>query len=350
MDKLIPHSKPTIREEEVKSALKCMISDYIAPGNLVKEFELNLGNYLGTPYVKALSSGTLAFYTILKLLGIKKDDEIILSSYLPHILLNPIHYLEAKPVLVDIEEKGFAPRMSEIRKKITPNTKAILITHLFGIPIEIDEYKEFGVPIIENAAQALGATFGEQKCGTMGDYAFFSFYASKMISTGGMGGAIALKDPSLYEKLGYLISREDRTDYQTSYPFLLSDVQAAMGISQLKNLDTFVDKRKQIASYYSVELKKAGKVTPDEYMDRTPCFFRYLIQSSLPIEESLGFFKKYNIEAKRPIFKPLHRYLGLDHKQFPQTEKAFYETVSLPIYPTLKKTEADNVLKVACKI
>ena len=169
----------------------------------------------------------MAFFLILKLLGIKHVDEIILPSYAPKILLNPIYYLKAHPVLVDINPEDYSPSHSHLEQKITPQTKAILTIHLFGNPIDASSYRRYGVPVIENAAQALGGHFEERPCGTLGDYSFFSFYASKMISTGGMGGAITSQDLADQERLAKLIHQKDTTDFAVYYPFFMSDLQAS---------------------------------------------------------------------------------------------------------------------------
>ncbi len=348
---LIPHSKPTIRKHELKNTLECMITDYIGPGNLVLEFEKKLATYLSTPFTKAVSSGTMAFFLILKLLGIGEDDEIILPSYAPHILLNPIYYLKAKPVLVDINEHDFSPSIADIGEKLTEKTKAILIVHLFGKPVQVEPYRQLGLPVIEDSAQALGAQLDETKCGNMADYSFFSFYATKMISSGGVGGAIVSKEEDDLQKLNDLINRDDREEFSAVYPFFMSDIQAAMGITQLEQINEFINYRQKIANFYNQKLIDAGKEVPDFNTDSNRIFYRYLMKTNdLPIEETINIFKNYNIEIKKPIYKPLHRYLKEAPMNYPNSEKIFNEYVSLPIYPTLKKADAELVAKVATKI
>lgn len=347
----IPHSRPTIRQEELKKTLTCMVSDYIGPGKMVEDFERSLASYLGSPYTVAVSSGTMAFFLILKLLGIKPGDEIILPSYAPKILLNPIYYLKAHPVLVDINPEDYSPSHSHLEQKITPQTKAILTIHLFGNPIDASSYRRYGVPVIENAAQALGGHFEERPCGTLGDYSFFSFYASKMISTGGMGGAITSQDLADQERLAKLIHQKDTTDFAVYYPFFMSDLQASMGLTQLSQLDSFIEYRQKIASFYNDRLLEAKKEPAPIFKNRRQTFFRYIFKSTrIDAEEALSLFHNYHIEAKRPIVIPLHRYLKLPPQEFPQTEMAYRENISLPIYPTLKKTEAEKIIKIAARI
>lgn len=346
----IPHSCPTIRKDEMRHTLECMVSDKIAPGRLSKEFELKLAGYIGLPYVQAVSSGSMAFFLILKLLDVKEGDEIILPSYAPAVLLNPIYYLKAVPVLVDCSLGDYAPIKEQVAEKITEKTRALLLSHLFGLPIQLESYRELNIPIIENAAQSLGAEVDEKKCGSLGDYSFFSFYASKMISTGGTGGAVGLKKKEDYEKLKKIIYPDESHEFSLTYPFLMNDLQASMGISQLVHIGEFIQSREKIADFYTERLKEAGKAVPGVFLGRKRIFYRYVIASEIGIDESLSIFEKYKIETKRPISLPLHRYLKLENRDFPNSEKAFRENVSIPIYPTLKKSEAEAIAKIMTKI
>lgn len=346
----IPYSRPTIRKEELKTTLECLISDAIGPGSLAREFEKQLARYLDSGRVRTISSGTLAFFLILKLLKVKSEDEILLPSYAPASLLNPIRYLGAVPVPVDVSLTDYAPLKEEVQKKITEKTRGLLLSHLFGLPVKVSAYEDLGIPLIEHASHALGAQMEGRKCGSLADFAFFSFDASQMISTGGTGGAVVCKNKTHAEGLSALLEGEKTSKNEVSYPFLMSDLQAAMGLSQLSQLSEFIESRKKIADYYSQALKNAEKTVPLQFIDRSRVFFQYSVGSSLPLEESLQFFKKYEIEARRPIESPLHRILGLPAKDFPHTEQIYHETLSLPIYPTLKKKEVELIAKLAVKI
>jgi dTDP-4-amino-4,6-dideoxygalactose transaminase len=350
MSDIIPHSRPTIRQNEMKKTLECMVADAIAPGNLVREFEVKLRKFLEVPVLRAVSSGTAAFFLILKLLNIKEGDEIILPSYVPAALLNPIYYLKATPVLVDVHPVDYAPLPDEIEKKITDKTRAILVAHLFGTPVSLKPYQEFNIPLIEDCAQSLGGSYEEKKCGQTGDYSFFSFYATKMISTGGTGGAVASQNPADQEKLDAMLGKEDQNAFSLSYPFQMSDLQAAMGVIQLEQLEEFIQYRKKIADFYHSHLKKAGKNVSPSFLNRKSVYYRYIVKTELEIKEALQFFEQYHIEAKRPVFQPLHRYLKLPLQEFPNTEAAYRENLSIPIYPTLKKKDAELISKIAAKI
>ncbi len=353
VSKSIPYSRPTICKEEMKTTLECLASDFIGHGDLALEFEKQLAKILTKGKVKATPSGTLSFFLILKLLKVKPQDEIILPSYVPKSLLNPILYLGAIPVLVDVSLQDQSPLLEEVQKKITSKTKALLVSHLFGLPVKVSVYKSLGLPIIEHATHALGAKIENQPCGSVGDYAFFSFSAHQMISTGGAGGALVCQKKEDQEALGFMLeSKEEAEDEEglLSYPFLMSNLQAAMGLSQLSRLNYFIESRKKIAQDYSDALSKAKKSISLQFIDREPVFFQYLIKPSLPLDEALEIFIKHGIEAKKPITKPLHRYLNLPPQDFPNTEQLYHENLSLPIYPTLKKKELELIVKLALQI
>lgn len=351
--KNIPYSRPTICKEEMKTTLECLASDFIGHGDLALEFEKQLEKILTKGKVKATASGTLSFFLLLKLLKVKPQDEIILPSYVPKSLLNPILYLGAIPVPVDVSLKDHAPLLEEVQNKMTPKTKALLVSHLFGLPVKVSNYKSLGIPIIEHASHALGATIENQPCGSLGDYAFFSFSAHQMISTGGTGGGIVCQKKEDQEVLSLMLESKEETEDEEgllSYPFLMSNLQAAMGLSQLSRLNNFIESRKKIAQDYSEALSKTKKNIPLQFIDREPVFFQYLMKPSLPLDEALEIFIKHGVEVKKPIIRPIHRYLNLPAKNFPNTEQLYHENLSLPIYPTLKKKELELIVKLALQI
>lgn len=347
----IAYSRPTIRKEELRYTLECMISDQIAPGKLVSQFEEELKDLLQVPSLKTTSSATMAFFLILKLLDVKKGDEIILPSFLPQVLLNPIYYLEAVPVIVDVDINDYSPLLNSVKAKISSKTKALMLAHLFGIPIDISKYKELDIPIIENCSQALGAKWLDKPCGSLADFSFFSFYENKMISTGGSGGALASINPEIQEKAEALLKENPKsTEFKLYYPFPMNDLQASMGLSQLSQLDDFISSRRKIAAFYDQALKKIKKEPLHQFKDREIIRYNYLLKPNLAVEEALNFFHQYNIEAKKPIELPLHRILNLSAQEYANTESILRETISLPIYPTLKKSEAELIKKIAVKV
>ena len=360
MAELIKHSNPTIKKKDLENVLNCLITDEIAPGHLVSEFEDKLTSYLGAKHGLATMSAESALHLILISIGVAKDDEVILPSYYYTNILNVINYLGAKPVLADIDEGSFHISLEDVKSKISEKTKAIIIPHMFGLPVNVRPFLSLGPKIIEDCSHSLGAEIvdigeGEEeeslreKTGTLADFAFLSFYATRMITTG-QGGFLTCKTKKSYEEVLDLIMFDERDDYKIRYAYKLSDMQAALGIRQIDLLSYFINVRKEIASIYNKKLMEAKRKYPANFEDRPNIYYRYPIEVKVPPKEAIELYKNQGIEAKRPVYKPLHVYLDMDRKLFPNTEKAYMNTISVPIYPTLTKSSVDLISKVLAKV
>jgi perosamine synthetase len=335
---MIHHSRPTITEEDIGAVKEILLSLQIGQGSQVEFFERELAGFIGKRYALAVNSGTSALHLALLSLGVGKGDEVILPSYLCTSVLNAVNYTGAKPVLADIELNNLCISLSDTKKKMTKKTKAIIVVHTFGAPADIDEFCKFGISIIEDCATSIGAECAGRKTGSFGTISIFSFYATKVITTG-FGGMALTDSEELYNKMLDLREFDGRTDYKVRYNYKMSDIEAALGRSQLKRLPNFIKKRRKIAGFYTERLKGRFK-TPE-----TPghIFYRYIL-----LTERRDYFaerlKEAGIETKPPVYKPLHSYLGIDG--FPNTEKVQAEGLSLPIYPSLSDEEAERVLEV----
>lgn len=346
--KTITHSKPCISSEDIESVSKQVALGMHATGSKTKEFEEKICEFVGTKYAKATSSGTTALHLALLSLGIQKKDEVIIPSYVCQSLLNAINYTKAKPILADIQdnfiEKGFNISYETIKPLITEKTKAIILPHLFGIPADIEKIKSLNIPIIEDCAQSLGAEYNGKKVGSIGDIGVFSFYATKVISTG-QGGMITTNSKKIFEKIKDLTIYDKKENYTLGYNYSLTDIQSALGLSQLKKLTRFIDKRKQIAQRYNEAFKNTNLKIP--FYPEGTFAFRYVIQLENENQRKLlqEKLKQKNIIAEQPIFKPLHQYLELNKNNFPNTELAHNTTLSLPCYPALTNEEVKRVVK-----
>jgi len=339
---MIPHSQPTINRREAERISQVLLSQHIALGDQVHQFEKETARYLNRHNAVAVSSGTAALHLALLGQNIKDGDEVLLPSYVCSALLQAIQYVRAKPVFLDINPDNFEFDSAEIQKKKTRKTKAFILVHSFGYPIDVVPYLKLGIPVIEDVANSLGAKFNGKRVGRMGQFAVTSFYATKMMTTG-EGGMILCDSSQKSELVRKWRSYDEKKVRGLAFNYKMTDFQAALGRSQLKQLSTFVQKRKKIAAFYFNQLKKFKKVMlPSISKEAQPCFHRFVFRypnANWLIRE----LNNKGISARKPIFKPLHHYFGL--KRYPGTELLFKEHVSLPIYPSLTEKQAQKIIK-----
>jgi dTDP-4-amino-4,6-dideoxygalactose transaminase len=335
----IPHSLPTLGEEEAKGLQEVLASGRIATGEEVEQFEQAMASYLGLTGAVATSSGTAALHLSLLALGVKEGDEVICPSFTCSALLNAVCHCRATPCLVDVSNETMNISVSATRKALTQRTAAIIIPHMFGYPVEaMDAFLALGPPVIEDCAQSLGATYQGKMVGTWGAATIFSFYATKVITTG-QGGMVASSDKRLLAEVQDLRAYDKKEDYKIRYNFCMTDLQARMGRIQLAKLPTFLEAREQRAQWYDKHLKGLKGMM----MPRTGgIYYRYIVRIPAgKLDEVINRLHRDGIEAQRPVFRPLHRYLGLDG--FAATEQVFAEALSLPIYPRLKTADMRHV-------
>ncbi|MEK6732137.1 MAG: DegT/DnrJ/EryC1/StrS family aminotransferase [Candidatus Omnitrophota bacterium] len=342
--KLIQHSKPTFYKGDAGLFKPILKSSQIACGEIAKNFEKRFSSYLGCTGAIATNSGTAALHLSLMALDIGKGDEVIIPSYVCASLLNAINYVDAKPVLADIDYDTFNISIKDTKRKLTKKTRAVIIPHMFGLPCDIDEFLKLNLPVIEDCAQSLGAKYRHKLTGSFGLISIFSFYATKLITTG-YGGMVASNSKKLLDKMRDLNEMDKREDYKIRYNYKMSDLEAALGINQLQHIGYFIKKRKEISRAYTMGLSDYDLELPVKKDDRGHVFYRYVIKSkkAAVIKRHL---RRNGIEIIPPVYKPLHRYLSLPKSDFPNTERVYRETVSLPVYPTLKIAENSRIIRI----
>lgn len=300
-------------------------SNWISPaGPHISAFESELGSYLSNRHVSVVSSGTAAIHLALVILGIGREDEVLCSTFTFSGSCNPICYLGATPVFVDSEPESWNMDPALLRVAIAERIrakgrapKAIIVVHLYGMPARMDEIRsisdEFKIPIIEDAAEALGARYRGQACGTFGHFGILSFNGNKIITTSG-GGALVSADEKWIERAGFLATqaRDPAPHYQHSeigYNYRLSNVSAGIGRGQLKVLDKRVMRRREIFDTYVQELGNKRGVTfqPEaegSYSNRwLSCI---LLDPAVVSPDVLHVaLQRENIEC-RPLWKPMH--------------------------------------------
>jgi perosamine synthetase len=340
---MIKHSKPTLSLNELASLKRVLKSANLARNGTVKELESNFAKFIGKRFSLATNSGTSALHLSLLSLNLSRGEEIIIPSFVCTALLNAINYAGAKPVICDIDRYNFNLDFIQVKKHITKRTKAIILPHMFGLPAGVDESLKLNIPIIEDCAQVVGASFKGRKIGSFGLISMFSFYATKVITTG-QGGMLLTNSAKIFNQAKDLIEDVERDDYKLRYNYNMTDIQAALGLAQLKRINTFIRRRKEIAQYYNQMFYKYDIITPLDLPEHI--YYRYIIRIKTPIEKFIKRLKEKGIEAKLPVFKPLHRYLGLEKRLFPATEEVYKSAVSLPIYPSLTEEEVRLIVEV----
>ncbi|HHT9155259.1 MAG: DegT/DnrJ/EryC1/StrS family aminotransferase [Planctomycetes bacterium] len=346
----IPHSLPTLEKEELDMVREVLSSNYIAQGPKVEELEGVFKDYLGVEHTLATNSGSSALHLLLLAMGVGTRDEVIVPSYVCTAVLNPILYVGATPRVVDVDGQDLNIDLKEVKKQANPKTKALIVVHTFGQSADVNSLLELEIPIIEDCAHSLGGppkadpSGVGRRLGSLGTASIFSFYATKMIATG-HGGMLASNSCTLMEKARDLREYDEREDYQVRYNYRMTDIEAAMGLSQMQKLDYFISRRREIAATYDRILKDYGLEIPCRREGSTHAFYRYVLKTRQTVEETIKSLEARGVESKRPVFKPLHQYLHLDNGEFPNAEEAHRTLVSIPIYPSLRQEQVEYVAR-----
>ena len=337
---MIPHSKLVLDEADIKSVTSVLRSGMVAQGEVAARLEKNIASFIGVKHAVAVNSGTAALHLSLLSLGIGEDTEVIIPSYVCTALLNAVLYVRATPVLVDIDPDTYNITSENIQKALTAKTGAVIVPHMFGLPADIDSIVSLGIPVIEDCAHAAGATFKGKNVGSFGALSILSFYATKMLGAG-EGGMVLSDNHDFAETVRDLRDYDEKETYRIRYNYKMTDMQAALCENQLKRLPSFIEKRKKIAGIYNGDLKNTGIKTPLLPENRDHVFYRYVIRHKNAPEFIEG-MKQRGVACRRPVFKPLHRYL--QRTGYPTTEKAWKEAVSIPIYPSLTEQETHVIV------
>ena len=321
-NKFIPVNVPRIFKDEKSNVKDCLDTGWISSeGSYVKKFESKFGKYNKRRYAIAVSSGTAALEIAIKSLNLKKGDEIIIPTF--SIISTALCVIKfgLKPVLVDSNLSTWNVDADEVIKKITTRTKAIIITHIYGFPVDMSKILKIArkkrIRIVEDAAEMIGQTYYNKKCGSFGDISTFSFYANKHVTTG-EGGMILTNEKKLYQKckslrnlcFGEGINRFDHDDIGWNYR--MTNLQAAVGCGQLKNISWIIKRKREIGKRYISLLKKSKKIYIQPYKKKYSknIFWVYgvLLKKGIGIsrDEVVKKLMSRNIQT-RNFFFPMHR-------------------------------------------
>ena len=339
---LIPHSRPTISEQDIKAVADVLASGRISMGEKVEEFEEAVARYVGTKCGVAVSSGTAALHLALLGLGVGLGDEVIIPSFVCSSLYFAVKHVGGVPKIADVDSQDLNVSAEGVRRLIGSKTKAVVVPHMFGMPAELDEMLELGVPIIEDCAQSLGAEYRGRKVGGFGVVSILSFYATKVI-TSGEGGMVLTGDEDLCSRISDLREYDKKALTPVKYNYKMADFQAALGLSQLSRLDDFILRRRRVASEYGQFLSRFRVKLPSERAHKNSVFYRYVIMVD-ELEKIQTALKKNGVMCERPVFQPLHR--GLTSFKCPNSDLAYDHALSIPIYPMLSEEEIEYVFHV----
>ncbi len=332
--KIITHSKPWITDADMRAVKEAVSSRMISRGAGVKAFEEAVSGYNGTAGSVAVGSGSAAIILALKALNIGPGDEVILPTYVCVSVANAVKAALAIPVLCDVGEHwNMTPE--EVAPHISKKTKALIVVHMFGIAADSEAFLRFGVPVIEDCAQAFGASRGNRKVGTIGTVGIFSFHAIKCLTTG-EGGMATSMDPTLIDRM-----RELRACNAVASP--MTDIQAALGSSQLARYGEMLSRRKAIAEKYFKRLPARLTARLSE-VGRDSIFFRFPLIVSGDFEARRNACEAAGFAVRKGVDALIHRESGASDKDFPNATKLFEKTLSVPIYPALTDREIGIVL------
>ena len=363
---MIPVAEPSLGEEELLNVIEAVKSGWVSSkGKFIEEFEQKFAKYCDRKYGVATSNGTAALHLALTALGIKKGDEVIVPDLSFIATANTVSYCNAKPVFVDSHPDYWCIDPDKIEGKITPKTKAIMPVHLYGHPCDmnaiVDIAKDHDLYIVEDAAEAHGAEYGGKKVGSFGDISCFSFYGNKIITTG-EGGMCLTNNEELAEKIRILrdhgMNPEKRYWYdEIGFNYRMTNLQAAVGVAQLKKLNEFIEKKRQIAGWYEDglrELDENGTIGLHPEMQWAKCvywMYSVLINEKFGIsrDELMKKLEEKGIET-RPFFYPIHVLLPYrNNKKFLIAEELSLKGVNLPSSVKLKREDIEYICEMIKK-
>jgi len=339
----IPHSRPFIHPDDMKAVAEVVASGMLIGGGKVPAFERALAGYICLPCAAAVSSGTAALYLALRALGIGPGDRVVIPAYVCTAVLHSVAMTGAEPSLADCGDDGVHVDAATVRRALDARTRAVVFPHLFGAACDIRDILALGLPVIEDCAMSLGAERGGTKAGNLGSAAsVFSFHATKVIAAG-EGGMVLSGDSALVARVRDLAEYSDKLDGILRFNFAMPEMTAALGLSQLERLPTMIARRRELAARYTASLTGAGLDLPAEEPGERRIFYRYIVRSDRT-EALRTSLRDRGIRAERPVFAPLSRIPGMT-AECPGAERAWEQSLSLPLYPALTEAEAETVVR-----
>jgi len=374
----IPYGKQYIDDQDIKSVNEVLQSPYLTTGPKVEEFEKELCEFTGATFAVAISNGTAALHAACYAAGISQGDEVITTPITFAASANCVLYCGGTPVFADIDEDTWNIDPKRIEEKITEKTKAVIAVDFTGQAVQINEIKEIckkhNLAFIEDAAHSIGTKYKGVPIGSHADMTTFSFHPVKTI-TCGEGGAILTNDIDLYNKLmlfrSHGITRDEKLltntpfngyneQIELGYNYRMTDFQATLGTSQLKKIDLFSERRKEIVNRYNDAFSKMEELTIQKEIkesDTTRHLYIIRINSEKLAAKRDEIYKALNAENIGlqvhyiPVyFHPYYKKLGYETGLCPNAEALYEEIITIPLYYSLSDEDVNSVIKAVKKV
>ncbi len=379
-DEFLPFSRPVISQAAIDDVVACLKSGWITTGPRVAQFTDALKEYFNAPHALLLTSATAGLHLALLGMNLQPDDEVITSPLTFAATLNTIVLAGGKPVLVDIDPQTLNMDLNRLEEAITDRTRVIVPVHFAGLPVDLDPLyalaDKYGIRVLEDAAHAIGTEYKGKRIGSFGDTQVFSFHPNKNMTTG-EGGCVITRDQQLAEQISRLrfhgidrqawnrYGKSGSQDYEVvlpGYKYNMMDIQAAIGIHQLKELSGFIARRNELAERYQEALSD----WPQWTLPKHPSYdhrHSWHIYTPLINEEPARMNRNEFMQVMKEMnigtglhYRAVHLYpyyrqaFGFNVGDFPQAEDVCERIVSLPLFPSMTDAEHDRVLDVMYQI
>ncbi len=366
----IPVNEPKFNLEDKRNLINCIETGWVSSGGkYLEEFEKEISKKFKRKYVSLVTNGTSALDLAIKSLEIKKNDEVIVPTFAIISIILEILRIGAKPIFVDCDPLTWNINLQSLKKKITKKTKAIIIVHTYGLPVDMDPVLAFArknkLKVIEDSAEVIGQKYKNRPCGSFGDISTFSFYGNKHITTG-EGGAVLTNKFNYQKKFKYfrnLCFEKKRFFHQDiGWNLRMTNMQASIGVSQLSRIDKIIKKKILIGNRYNKNLESLKEYIQlphpkTNYSQNVYWVYGIVLKkkSKITAQYAINFFKKHNIEC-RPFFYPLHlqpivkKKIGNKKIKYPVAEKISKYGFYLPSGLALTNQQIDRVSKVLKKL
>lgn len=373
---MIPYGRQIIDDDDIQAVVDVLKSDYLTTGPKIAEFEQSVSDYVGAKYAVAVSNGTAALHAACFAAGIGEGDEVITTPITFAASANCVLYCGGKPVFADIDPQTYNIDAEDIKRKITARTKAVIPVHLAGQPCDMDAIhkiaEEYHLMVIEDGAHALGSVYKGKKIGALSDMTTFSFHPVKPITTG-EGGMVVTDDEELYQRLVLFRSHGITRDaslltedggpwfYQQlelGYNYRITDIQCALGCSQMKKLQRFIGRRRELAARYDEALKDCPHLLLPYQLPQTESGYHlYIIQVTdcdrrQVFEELRAKGVGVNVHYIPVYYHPYYREHGYGDVCCPHAEQLYQRMMSIPLHAGMTDAQQDYVIQcikeIAC--
>lgn len=366
---MIPYGKQTIEEDDIQAVVEVLKSDYLTTGPKIAEFESTVADYVGAKYAVAIANGTAALHAACFAAGIGEGDEVITTPITFAASSNCVLYMGGTPVFADIDSRTYNIDPEDIRRKITDRTKAIIPVHLAGQPCDMEAIRtiaeEYNLIVIEDGAHALGSEYKGKKVGSLSPMTTFSFHPVKPVTTG-EGGMIVTDDEDFYHRLtlfrSHGITRDEARmtkaegpwfyqQLELGYNYRITDIQCALGCTQMKKLDRFISRRRMLAERYNKAFAECENIiTPYQLPETNSGWHLYIIQvKNVDRREAVEALRRegigVNVHYIPVYFHPYYQKHGYSHVHCATAEEVYSRMISLPLYPGLTDEEQEEVIR-----